>query len=288
MRLVILALALSACTPPSWERAKQRSPRQGVPIAMFCTKDNECSAKQRGTVSVRGGDQFDYYAVTLPRTTCNDSLNVELRWTVPRQGSQLALSVWSPDGRRAMKRSRRHIEGGTATKLALEASVDAGTYFVGVHAMDFIGAGEYTLNIVESSRPCGGRWTPSGWQPIGDVYLPRPENLAPPRSSDRLVAITSAGMSRNAQGEIEANEPTFVIDASDAQLAPGSHGFLVDRDGKRVAHSEFYVADVWSPESGRGDVRFASARFVEPGWFRRPIETGWNYWFATLDANHRQ
>ena len=75
-------------------------------------------------------------------------------------------------------------------------------------------------------------------------------------------------------------EPTFVIDMTDMPaLTTGAHGVLVDRRGRDVRHGEFEVFSTWSPD---GATRFASARFVDAGWFRRKIELGWSYWFARI------
>jgi hypothetical protein len=87
-------------------------------------------------------------------------------------------------------------------------------------------------------------------------------------------------MSRNDSDDTRAYEPTLVLDATDPRVAEGARGMLVDERGDRVRHGEIEVVSTWSLEGS--SARFASARFVAPGWFRRKMELDWNYWFATI------
>lgn len=85
-----------------------------------------------------------------------------------------------------------------------------------------------------------------------------------------------AGLSRSSQ------TPSLVLDGTDARVAKGARMWLVDRRGKRVRHGEIEIVETWSPD---GSTRFASARFVTPGWFRRRMEHGWSYWSAMLGGS---
>ena len=242
---------------------------------MFCGSDRECSAKQHGVVTVRGGDHVDWYAVKIPASgnACNETLHLELQWTVPRDESQLGLSVWSPYHKRASSKvgRRRERVAGAHARIVIDEPIDEGTFFIGVHALGEIGAGAYTLRVVD-------RWDTCGWStPIADLYRPRPEGIATPASSVRLVTVSAAGMARQQRDGMAPNVPSLVLDASNTGLAVGSRAVLVDERGARIRHGEIEVVEIWSPE---GTTRLASAKFLEPGWFRRKIETGWSYWFA--------
>ena len=50
----------------------------------------------------------------------------------------------------------------------------------------------------------------------------------------------------------------------------------------RLRYGEIEIVETWSPD---GSTRFASARFVTPGWFRRRMERGWSYWSAMFGGS---
>ncbi len=303
------AIALVACTPASWTRAKLRPPKAGVPIDLYCATDDQCKGTARGVVTVRGGDSVDWYSVTIPDAGCTDHLALELRWEIPRENSQLALSIWADRGR-VIKTMRDQesddeesaeerdddddrpvdvnfddetgeLQGGRTGRITMDSRVEPGTYMIGVHARGYTGAGAYTLEVRDQIEVCNPVWTMGGWQNARDVILPRPENLAAPATTEPLVAVTSAGMSRQDRDGVRANQPTLVLDASDPRIVVGARGVIVDDRGRRVRNGTFTITSTWSPEGSTA--RFATARFVASSWFRRKMELGWDYWFAALD-----
>jgi hypothetical protein len=219
------------CTPSSWkERPKVRAPTDhGVPLDVYCHQ-NRCSAKVKGVVTARGGDHVDWYSLAIP---CTERVSIALGWEIPREGSELVLSFWVSDahgrGFRDIKTMRQQAREDAAKQPDDEEADDddddddnddnddettsarkppskgrltmnhydvpPGAHSIGVHARGVIGAGAYTLDVVEKFSPAcaNGTWTPTGWVPRGDVILPRPENLAPPR---KPRTATIAGRAR--------------------------------------------------------------------------------------------
>jgi|GEM_PF-3925022 len=284
MRLVILALAASACTPASWTAQKIKVPREGVPLDLFCTT-RACTASHRGVVTARGGDRADFYELVIPPHGCDAKIvKIELEWDVPREGSKLGLSMWGPHGRVAALDDDHEDEddyedeenediAGATSRLVIHEPVTTGTYLIGVRAVGATGAGEYTLDVREETLPCATAWG----QPaiaIADIYIPRPDGTPPTKAP--LFGVTAAGLSRSSQ------TPSLVLDGTDGRVAKGARMWLVDSRGKRVRHGEIEIVETWSPD---GSTRFASARFVTPGWFRRRMERGWSYWSAMLGGS---
>lgn len=199
MRLVIVALAASACTPASWTAQKIVVPREGVPLDLFCTT-RACTASHRGVVTARGGDRADIYELVIPPHGCDGkSVKIELQWEVPREGSKLGLSMWGPHGRVAAFDDDHEDEddyedeenediAGATSRLVIHEPVTTGTYLIGVRAVGATGAGEYTLDVREETLPCATAWG----QPaiaIADIYIPRPDGTPPTKAP--LFGVTA-------------------------------------------------------------------------------------------------
>jgi hypothetical protein len=257
--VLISCIGIAACTPKAWRGGPIGDPPKNLaPLGLYCD-DSECGTSVAGTVTARGNDRVDWFAVEIPPTNCGDDLlQFELTWTAPRKGLKLGLEF--PD-----VHPHPHLER-SKNRIFVTGSTNGGTIVLGVHAIGPDGAGDYALRIRDASPRCG---------PARDIFSPRPEGLVAPSGSD-IVDVAAAGVSRTAQADIPANEPTLTLEVS-ADTQPGRRVMLVDDHGVAVRHGEMTIGEVWTRD---GVNYLASARFEKPGWFRRTIELGWSHWFV--------
>jgi len=113
--------------------------------AKTITLDNG-EGKASGIVTYPGGDRVDWKLIELPDKQ-RGTLDLELAWTPPRPGLQLAFEVfdeWNSPVTQTTKTSKKHSKGRIRTASVENAR---GKYYVRIYAVGRGDAGKYRLTV---------------------------------------------------------------------------------------------------------------------------------------------
>lgn len=127
--------------------------------------------KASGIVTYPGGDRVDWKLIELPDKQ-RGTLDIQLAWTPPRPGLQLAFDVfdeWNRPIVQSQKTSKRRSKGRTRSATVEDAR---GKYLVRIYAVGRGDAGKYRLTVDFKEATAGPKFNPLA------LEIPDPPKLA--------------------------------------------------------------------------------------------------------------
>jgi hypothetical protein len=172
-----LAIAVAACAHNVAQDAasgRDREP-EGAPLLRL-----ETAGQMTGIVTYPGGDRVDWKRIELPRAQ-RGTLALQLRWTAPRPGLQLAFEVFDAANQQVAT-SVAPASPGAIRSVTLD---DAhGSYAVRIYAVGRGDAGRYRLAAAFHGKVVGPGFDPSALDVPGPPRLAAvPEPAAPASAS---------------------------------------------------------------------------------------------------------